>query len=132
MEKELELVKNGKKTMTVKEVALGLGVSYDTANNAVKRLFPSIVRNGIATHLTEAQVACVSKELKNNNTVTDRLTFEVGSKVKNTTTDLEIIGNALSAFSALKDLYEKKEAEYKNQIAQQNQQISELDRKSVV
>ena len=126
MGKELELFESGKKTMTVKEVAAGLGISYDTANNAVKRLFPSIVRNGIATRLTEEQVACISKELKNNNTVTDRLTFEVSSKVKNTTTDLEIISNALSAFNALRDLYERKESEYKQQIANKEKQISEL------
>lgn len=104
--------------MTVREVAEAMGVSYDTINNAVKRLFPQIVKNGVKTFLNEEQVACISKELKSNNTVTDRLTFEVSSKVKNTTTELEVLSNALSAFNALQDLYNQKEAEYKNIIAE--------------
>jgi hypothetical protein len=84
------------KTMTVKEVAGALGISYDSANNAVKRLFPNIIKNGVQTVLGENQVACISKELKQNTQVTNQMTFEAGSKVKNTTTELEVLGNAVN------------------------------------
>ena len=113
------------KTMTVREVAEALGVSYDTANNCIKRLFPKIVKNGVATRLNENQVASISKELKSNNTVMDRLTFEVSSKVKNTTTDLEILNNAMVALADLKRLYDRKEAEYKATIETQKTKIAE-------
>lgn len=111
--------------MTVREVAESLGVSYDTINNSVKRLFPDIVKNGKTTYLNEAQIACISKELKNNVQVTNQLTFEAGSKVKNTTTELEIISNAVSAFNALKELYARKEAELKSVIENQQKVIEE-------
>ena len=109
--------------MTVKEVASAIGASYDTVNNSVKRLFPEIIRNGVKTVLNEYQVACINKELKSNNAVTDRVTFEVSSKVKNSTTDLEIIGNAISAFTQLQELYVRKEAEYKATIQSQKEQL---------
>lgn len=111
--------------MTVKEVASAIGASYDTVNNSVKRLFPEIIRNGVKTVLNEYQVACINKELKSNNAVTDRVTFEVSSKVKNSTTDLEIIGNAISAFTQLQELYVRKEAEYKATIQSQKEQLIE-------
>ncbi len=170
------------KVMTVREVAEAMGVSYDTVNNSVKRLFPQAVKNGVKTFLNEEQVACISKELKNNTDVQKQIdkqdnfmtirniadifnisyssvyrvieklfpnkmkngevtklnekevaliskelkgdyhiaqkTFSAGEKVKNTTTELEVLSNALSAFNALQDLYNQKEAEYKNIIAE--------------
>jgi len=113
------------KTMTVKEVADAMGVSYDSANNAVKRLFPEIVKNGIQTRLEETQVACISKELKQNTQATNQMTFEAGSKVKNTTTELEVIGNAMKAMSDLQKLYNQKEVEYKSIIAQKDNKLTE-------
>lgn len=81
------------KTMTVKEVANALGVSKDTVLNCIKRTIPNLLQHGKTTYLNEAQVACISKELKNNKVVTDRLTVEVSSTVKNTTTNIEILEN---------------------------------------
>ena len=81
------------KTMTVKEVANALGVSKDTVLNCIKRTMPNLLQHGKTTYLNEAQVACISKELKNNKVVTDRLTVEVSSTVKNTTTNIEILEN---------------------------------------
>lgn len=104
--------------MTVREVAEAMGVSKDTVLNCIKRIMPNILQHGKTTFLTETQVSLISKELKSNNTVTDRLTVEVSSTVKNTTTELEVLSNALSAFNALQDLYNQKEAEYKNIIAE--------------
>ena len=96
-----ELASKSEKTMSVKEIASIYGVSYDTINNAVKRLFPEIVKNGKKTLLNEIQVACISKELKSNYQVTNQLTFEPASKVKNTTTEAEIIANYKQATEAL-------------------------------
>ena len=116
---------SNEKFMTVKEVAEAMGVSYDTVNNSVKRLFPEIVKNGVKTKLDEVQIACISKELKSNNTVMDRVTFEVSSKVKNTTTELEVLANARNALIALDNLYKMKEAEYKAIIAEKDNQLLE-------
>lgn len=115
---KLMTVELSNKVMTVREVAEAMGVSKDTVLNCIKRIMPNILQHGKTTFLTETQVSLISKELKSNNTVTDRLTVEVSSTVKNTTTELEVLSNALSAFNALQDLYNQKEAEYKNIIAE--------------
>lgn len=111
------------KTMTVKEVASAMGVSTDTIKNCIRRIMPNKMQSGKTTLLNEAEVACISKELKINCKVTEQLTCEAASQVKNTTTDLEILNNALSAFTALKDLYNRKEAEYQATIKHQKQQL---------
>lgn len=67
------------KVMTVREVAEAMGVSKDTVLNCIKRIMPNILQHGKTTFLTETQVSLISKELKSNNTVTDRLTVEVSS-----------------------------------------------------
>lgn len=120
-----ELAKENEKLMTVKEVAGAMGVSYDTVNNCVKRLFPEIVKNGLTTHLNEAQIACISKELKNNAKVTEQLTFEAGSKVKNTTTRLEVLLNYKSATEALVSMIEAEKNELKKQIESQKMILAE-------
>ena len=107
------------KFMTVKQIAESLNVSTDTVKNCIRRILPGKMENGKTTYLTEREVACISKELKNNTKVTEQLTYEAASQVKNTTTDLEVISNALSAFNALQELYNRKETEYKATIAEQ-------------
>lgn len=114
-----------KKLMTVKEVSEALGVSSDTIKNCIRRLMPNKMQNGKTTYLSEVEVACISRELKNNVKVTEQLTYEAASQVKNTSTELEIIGNALSAFKDLQKLYTQKEVEYKAIIAQKDKQLVE-------
>ncbi len=63
--------------------------------------------------MNEQEIACISKELKSNNTVTDRLTFEVSSKVKNTTTDLGILENYKKANEEFVALLSRKYEEEK-------------------
>jgi phage antirepressor YoqD-like protein len=121
--KEIQVFASKENVMTVKQVAEALGVSYDTVNNAVKRLFPELVKNGVKTYLSERHIACISKELKSNVKVTEQMTFEAASKVKNTTTELEVLGNAIAAFDNLRNLYAQKEAEYKAIIEQKDQQL---------
>lgn len=113
------------KTMTVKEIAQVMGVSYDTVNNAVKRLFPEIVKNGKTTVLNEMQVACISRELKSNSQVTNQLTFEAGSKVKNTTTRLEVLANYKAATQAMIELLEAEKAELQAENERQARQLVE-------
>lgn len=113
------------KTMTIKEVAEALGVSYDTINNCIKRIMPNKLKHGKTTYLNEFEVSEISKELKNNSAVLAHQTVEVTSTVKNTTTDLEILNNAMVALADLKRLYDRKEAEYKATIETQKMKIAE-------
>ena len=113
------------KTMTVREVAEALGVSTDTIKNCIRRIMPNKMVNGKTTYLNEVEVATISKELKSNDKVIEQLTYEAGSQVKNTTTDLEILNNAMVALADLKRLYDRKEAEYKATIETQKMKIAE-------
>lgn len=114
---------NGK-FMTIRNVADVLNVSYSAVYRAVCKLFPDKMKNGRLSILNEIEVSAISKELKGDYHIS-QLTFSAGEKVKNTTTDLEIIGNAISAFSQLQELYTRKEAEYKATIQNQKQQLIE-------
>ena len=112
------------KTMTMQEIADAMGVSYDTVNRCVKRCFPEKLEHGKRAYFNEAEVAIISKELKGNSHVLSHQTVEVSATVKNTTTELEVISNALNAFKALQDLYTHKEAEYKATIEAQKEKIA--------
>lgn len=112
--------------VTVRDVAVALGVSTDTVKNCIRRIMPNKMQNGKTTLLNEQEFACISKELKSNAKVTEQLTYEAALQVKNTTTELEIIANARSAFLALDELYKQKETEYKATIENQNKQIEAL------
>lgn len=107
-----------KQVMTVKEIAEAIGVSYDTVNNCVKRVFPEIVKNGKTTFLNEMQVAVISKELKSNTQVLNQLTFEAGSKVQNTTTRLEVLANYKAATDAFLKMLEAEKAELQAEKAE--------------
>lgn len=122
-----ELTIKTEKTMTTKKLAEALGVSVDTITNCVKRIFPNKLQQGKTTFFTEEEVACISKELKNNSFVMKHLTSEVSSEVQNTTTDLEIMGNAIKAFQDLKKLYERKENELKAIITEQKPKVEFYD-----
>lgn len=110
------------KTMTVKGVALAMGVSNDTVKNCIRRVFPNKMQNGKTTFLTEADVAIISKELKSNCKVTEQLTYEAASQVKNTTTNLEILENYKKAnddfVALLNRMYE--EEKQKREIAEKS------------
>jgi phage antirepressor YoqD-like protein len=58
-----ELVKEGDKRMTVKEVAEALGTAESTIRNKARELFPEAVENGKATYLNEEQVYLLKKSL---------------------------------------------------------------------
>lgn len=54
-----ELVKNGDKRMTVKEVAAALNCDDETVRRHVKALWPDIFQNGKTTYLDESMVTAV-------------------------------------------------------------------------
>jgi len=113
------------KTMTVKEVADALCVSPDTIKNCIRRIMPDKMQERVTTFLNEVEVANISKKLKNNTQVINQLSGEAGSSVKNSTTELEVIGNAMKAMSDLQKLYNQKEEEYKSIIAQKDNKLTE-------
>lgn len=120
-------MENEKKTLTVKELAQIMDVSTDTIKNCIKRIIPNKMQKGKTTYLDKEEIAFISKELKSNSQVLNQLTYEAGSQVKNTTTELEVIGNAIQAFNALQDLYNQKEIEYKKVIAEQKKVIDTIE-----
>ena len=116
-------INNNGKFMSIRNIADVLGISYSAVYRAVEKHFPEKMENGKQTLLNENEVAIISKELKDTYH-TAQMTFSAGEKVKNSTTELEVISNALSAFKALQDLYTHKEAEYKATIEAQKEKIA--------
>ena len=86
------------KTMTVKEVAEALSMSYDTIMQKAREL--GYTKNGITTYLSELQVTKI-KEL-----IVPR-TFELKSKVESTTTELDRQKTIMLAMQYLKEDYDK-------------------------
>ena len=109
-----------KNTLSVREIAAELCVSKDTIFNCIKRIMPNKMKHGVKTLLNETECALISKELKGNNTVLDRLTVGVSATVKSTTTELEIIANYELANKAFVELLNQKiEAQNKALLEQQ-------------
>lgn len=102
--------------MTVKEVSQSLGVSVDTVTNCINRILPNKMKKGKTTYLNEKECSLISMELKNNNTVLDRLTSEVSSEVKATTTELEILANYKKANDDFVKLMELKTEQLQSQV----------------
>lgn len=94
--------------MTVRQVAQALGVSRDTVKGSIRRLFPNLMQVGKTTRLTEAQIACISKELKNNDFMLSHITDEESSSVINATTEMEVLANVQQAMNQLNMLYQQK------------------------
>lgn len=107
------------KTMTVKEVASAIGVSYSSVDRAITKLFPDKKQNGKITLLNEYEVSQISKELKTDYH-TAQLTFSAGEKVKNTTTNLEILENYKKANDDFVELLNRmyEEEKQKREIAE--------------
>ena len=59
-----ELVKNGDKRMTVKELSNALGVSERVIQLEIKRQFPGIVQNGKTTYIDEVQSVAIKVALQ--------------------------------------------------------------------
>jgi len=116
------------KTMTVKEIAQAMGVSTDTVKNCIRRIMPQKMQNGKTTYLNEIEVSAISKELKSNTQVTNQLTYEAGSQVKNTTTELEVIANYKQATEALITMLNAKNEELKKQLIEQQPKVDTYNR----
>lgn len=96
-----DMVAKGDKRMTVREVAAALGTAESTIRNKAAELFPSCIKNGVATMLTEEQVLAIKSAI-----VPRDLTLK--SKLENATTDLEMMEQAANV---MRWLYGKVEEE---------------------
>ena len=127
----LAVKKQAEKTMTMQEIADAMGVSKDTIRNCVRRVFPDKMQQGKTAYFNEAEVAIISKELKSNAYVSEQLTSEAASQVKNTTTRLEVLANYKAATQAMIELLEAEKAELqaeKERIASERDKLAiELD-----
>jgi DNA-binding Lrp family transcriptional regulator len=59
-----QVAMNGKKRMTVREVAEVLGCTPETVKKHIRELFPNMLQKGKTTYLTEAQVTVVLESMK--------------------------------------------------------------------
>ena len=59
-----EIANMGDRRMTVKEVAEALGCNPETVKAHIRELWPELMKNGVATYLTEAQVTVVLEKMK--------------------------------------------------------------------
>ena len=116
------------KTMTMQEIADAMGVSKDTIRNCVRRVFPDKMKQGKTAYFNEAEVAVISKELKSNAYVSEQLTSEAASQVKNTTTELEVIANYKQATEALITMLNAKNEELKKQLIEQQPKVDTYNR----
>ena len=115
------------KTMTVKQVAENFEVSPEAIKQVVRKLFPNKMQNGKKTYLNEQEIACISKEMKTSYHLAMVEPTRQPCRLE-TTTELEVLANAASALTQLQELYNRKEAEYKSIIAQQQPKADYYDK----
>ena len=61
------------KMMTVREVAMAMGVSTDTVKNCIRRIMPNKMQNGKISFLNESEVALIKKDIFNNTNVQQQI-----------------------------------------------------------
>lgn len=93
--------------ISIKDIAKETGLSKDSIRNAVKRLFPESIRNGVKTLLSCEQVTVLLEELKTNKTVKERMSFELTSKLVNTSTQLTPALKLKKALDLAQEAYEE-------------------------
>lgn len=113
----------GTNFMTIRNIADVLNVSYSAVYRVVSKLFPDKMENGKAVYLNEQEIACVSKALKGDYH-TSQMTFSAGEKVKNTTTELEVIANYKQATEALVSMLNAKNQALQAENERQKQQLA--------
>ena len=115
-----DLVKNGDKRMTVREVAEALQCDDETVRRHVKTFWPDIFQNGKTTYLNEAQVTVVKKGLEQSGRSDLRNVAELPS----TELEMMILDQRVSEWKS------RRIAELSKQVDQQNVQIAEMKPKS--
>jgi len=104
--------------MTVKEISTAIGVSVKTVQRTIEKLFPGKMQNGKTTYLNEQEVACISKELKNDYHLAQLAPSQQVSRL-NLTTEFEVLANYKAANDAFVKLLEAKTEELER-INQEN------------
>lgn len=84
---ELTFANTNAESMSTKEVAEALGCHIDTVNSWVKKLYPTLSRNGVRTILDQAQVTAIKKAIETSG----RSDLRNVTQLKNVHTDLEMI-----------------------------------------
>lgn len=77
------------KTMTIKEVAAGLGVSYALVIKRVNELFPNKVQNGKITYLNENEATAISLRIKENSSLIT--SFDDRKRLSQTTLEKKLL-----------------------------------------
>jgi phage antirepressor YoqD-like protein len=113
-----ELVKNGDKRMTVKELSNALGVSERVVQLEIKRQFPGIVQNGKTTYIDEVQSVAIKVALQRHHNLEG--TFEQAES------ELEMMMLDMK----LTEWKSRRIAELSKQVDQQKIQIAELEPKA--
>lgn len=91
------LIVTSEKMMNVRAIAEAMGVSRKTVERCIARIFPDKMEHGKKTLLNEAEVACISKELKSNKFVMSHLSEELSQNVSKSETYAEIMANLVEA-----------------------------------
>lgn len=105
------------KFVTTKELANILNVDVRTIQMIAKKILDPtkvlsrVINGGVSKVFNEQQATVIKQEIQKHHNLKSR-------QIDNVSTELEVLSNALSAFNALQDLYNQKEAEYKNIIAE--------------
>lgn len=105
------------KFVTTKELANILNVDVRTIQMIAKKILDPtkvlsrVINGGVSKVFNEQQATVIKQEIQKHHNLKNR-------QIDNVSTELEVLSNALSAFNALQDLYNQKEAEYKNIIAE--------------
>lgn len=113
---------SSKEVVTTKQLAEILGVGESTIKRAVEKLgsvLGGVLKNSQGGYLfNEEQATAIKQEIQKHHNLANR-------EIDSVATDIEVIGNAINAFHALEQLYNRKEAEYKATIEAQGQQLAE-------
>jgi phage antirepressor YoqD-like protein len=69
-----EVTKQGDRRMTVREVAEALGVTEEAIKKHVRELYPDLMRNGVATYLSEVQITEIKRKMLPTTSVVGAIT----------------------------------------------------------
>ena len=121
----IEQERKARNLLSVREIAKIYGVSEDTIKNAIRRILPNKMKNGIKTFLNQDEITLISQELKNNQSINNHLTYEVSSQVNKINTELEIKQKEDDILKQAMEILIKRDIENKKTIEQQKITIQE-------
>jgi DNA-binding Lrp family transcriptional regulator len=114
-------------TMTIKQFCEMTGLKRITVTNAVKRLFPEIIKNGITTYLDEMQSTEIIKELriKNLPNLSKNMQVENLQKQQNSEVMVQQFTQAINLFTKTLEIMDKRLTNIENSQVSQVKQIEQ-------